>query len=228
MGARYNRGNSVQLLEKMKRNDHTMKADKKGLSKTEFDRDAAEYDHSPKYASLKSSYQKIAEEVLCRPFRTWLDVGCGTGSLLLLVNQQYREAKLCGVDLSEQMVSVARSKLGDKADLRVSDSEKLPFVEEQFDLVTCTFSFHHYPHPMAVLGEMKRVLAPTGRILIADPTLFFPIRQALNLVAPFSRDGMVRFYSRSEMGHLLDSVELTISSWSKLNWHSFLLVAKRT
>ncbi len=110
----------------------------KELSKAEFDRDASDYDQSTKYAPLRSRYGSIAAEALRYPFRTCLDVGCGTGALLHMLGQQREAARLFGIDLSDQMIRVAKSKLGEKADLRVSDSEELPFDDEQFDLVTCT------------------------------------------------------------------------------------------
>ncbi len=202
-----------------------MTQDRKALSKAGFDRDAAEYDESPKYASLRRSYQKIANEALERPFRMWLDVGCGTGALLQMVGRQNRDAKLFGVDLSDRMITVARSRVGENADLRVSDSEELPFDNGHFDLITCTFSFHHYPNPQRVLREVVRVLAPGGRVIIADLSPFFPIREMLNLVVPFSKDGTVKFYSKREMSNLVESAGLVVSRWSKLNWHSFVMVA---
>jgi ubiquinone/menaquinone biosynthesis C-methylase UbiE len=204
-----------------------MTTDRKELSRAEFDKDAEEYDESPKYASLRLSYQKIADEALRNEFRTWLDIGCGTGALLLLIGQQKKDAQLFGVDLSEQMIKVARSKLGKTVDLRVSDSEKLPFEDNQFDLITCTFSFHHYPKPKTALAEMQRVLSPNGRVIIADASAFFPINQIHNLLAPLRKDGTIRVYSRAGMQKLAQSVGLVVSSWSKLNWHSHMLVFER-
>jgi ubiquinone/menaquinone biosynthesis C-methylase UbiE len=207
--------------------EHTaVKNDRKELSKAEFDRDALQYDQTSKYAPLRQSYQRIANEALERPFRAWLDIGCGTGSLLQMIRQLDTSAQLFGVDLSEEMIKVAQSKLGNNADLRVADSEELPFENEQFDLITCTFSFHHHPNPRRSLQEMRRVLAPAGRVIIADPSPFFPARQILNLIAPLSKDGTVRFYSRAEMQRMLADNGLAVSKWLKLNWHSFLMVAE--
>ena len=205
----------------------TMTTDKRELSKVGFDRDAGGYDQSPKYAALRSSYGKIADEALRGRFNTWLDVGCGTGALLALIRERRREAQLFGIDLSDRMIEIARTKLGTAADLRVSDSETIPFQSGRFDLITCTFSFHHYPHPRAVLSEMLRVLSPNGRVIIADPSPFPPLRQILNLLVPVSRDGTVRFYSKKEMGNLVQSAGLAVSTWTKLDWYSSMLVAQR-
>jgi ubiquinone/menaquinone biosynthesis C-methylase UbiE len=202
-----------------------VKNDSKELSKAEFDRDASDYDQSSKYAPLRSSYSRIADEALLYQFRTCLDVGCGTGALLLMLGHHREDAKFFGIDLSDQMIKIARSKLGEKVNLSVCDSEKLPFDNEQFDLITCTFSFHHYPKPSATLSEMRRVLSPNGRIIIVDASGFTPLLQIANLTAPLRKDGTVRFYSKKEMLGLVESAGLVVSKWSKLNWHSSILVA---
>ena len=125
------------------------------------------------------------------------------------------------------MIQVAKAKLGEKADLRVSDSEKLPFPDEAFDLVMCTFSFHHYPNPGAVLLEMRRVLAPGGRLILADPTGPMPLRQLAMFVSLITKDGTVRIYSKKEMLALAKTATLEVVKWGKLNWHSYLLVAAK-
>ena len=79
------------------------------------------------------------------------------------------------------MVRVARLKLDGNAEILLGDSEVLPFDQGKFDLVTCTFSFHHYPNPKAAISEMKRVLAAGGKLIIVDPWIFAPLRQVFNL-----------------------------------------------
>ena len=49
-----------------------------------------------------------------------------------------------------------------------ADSEHLPFADASFDVVTCSNSFHHYPHQQAVVNEMRRVLRPHGRLILID------------------------------------------------------------
>ena len=48
------------------------------------------------------------------------------------------------------------------------DSERLPFQDGAFDIVTCANSFHHYPHQDRAVAEMHRVLKPGGRLLLLD------------------------------------------------------------
>jgi ubiquinone/menaquinone biosynthesis C-methylase UbiE len=204
-----------------------MRHDHLHLSKTHFDRDANEYDNSTKYAAVRSRYHYVVDEALRHQFQSWLDVGCGTGALLSLVAEQRKGLQLFGIDLSEEMIRVAKAKLGEKADLKVSDSERLPFEDDKVDLITCTFSFHHYPNPKAVLAEMKRVLSPQGKLIVFDPLLFAPIRQIFNLSAPFRREGAVRFVSKYLMYDFAKSVDLRVSKWTRLDWFYFLMVAEK-
>lgn len=204
-----------------------MADNKKELSNIEFSKDAADYDQSKRYETLRESYPTIVAEALSSPFAAMLDIGCGTGALLSMIQEKRKDARLFGVDLSEQMIQVSKAKLGEKADLRVSDSEKLPFPNEAFDLVMCTFSFHHYPNPGAVLLEVRRVLAPSGRLILADPTTAIPLlRQLVNFVHLFTKDGTVRIYSKKEMKVLAEAAALEVAKWRMLNWHSYMMVAR--
>ena len=96
-----------------------MTNNQKELSNIEFSKDAADYDKSRRYASLRKSYPKIVAEVLKKPVKTVLDIGCGTGALLLMIRSRQKSAKLFGIDISEEMIKVAQAKLGSAADLRV-------------------------------------------------------------------------------------------------------------
>jgi len=204
-----------------------MTSNRKELSNRTFSEHAADYDQSPRYATLRTSYPLILAEALRLPFETILDVGCGTGALLSLLGQQHKNAKLYGIDISEEMIKASKAKLGSTADLRVSESEKLPFKRGSFDLVMCTFSFHHHPNPTIVFKEMHRVLSPGGRLIMADPLAPTPVRQVMNMLIPFMNDGTVHFYSKKEMFELAASAGLTASKWAKPNRHSYLMVADR-
>ena len=49
-----------------------------------------------------------------------------------------------------------------------ADAEHLPFADESFDLVTCSHSFHHYPHQQDAIVGMRRMLRPGGRLMLVD------------------------------------------------------------
>ncbi len=118
-----------------------------------------------------------------RRFRL-LDIGCGTGTLACLLLQSGWPVRVVGLDYSANMCFRATAKVqavlasasnapageppASPASFVTGDSEHLPFADGSFDVITCSNSFHHYPHQQAVVCEMRRVLAPGGRLMILD------------------------------------------------------------
>ncbi len=106
-----------------------------------------------------------------------LDVGCGTGNLVLTLARHPAARRLVGLDFSRSMAGALAGKIAamhppppNAARLWsvVADSERLPFGDESFDVVTCCNSFHHYPHQAAVIVEFRRVLRPGGIAVLID------------------------------------------------------------
>ncbi len=153
-----------------------------------------------------------------------LDVGCGNGSFLALMKREGRT--LAGADLSPEMIKFAKERLGDAADLRVADSEHLPWEAGRFDCLTCNFSFHHYPNPRLVLLEMHRVLKPGGHLVISDP--WFPglFRHLANLAVRFSKLGDVRMYSLDELRSMITAVSLQMVRAEHHGTASYVVASK--
>ena len=144
--------------------------DYKALSKRHFDGQAAEYDQRDTYyysQNGKISCRDIAAQIKGIAYGALLDVGCGTGFLIDILTKQ-RTAKYCGVDLSDEMIRVARDKGIRGAAFTVGSADRLPYPDESFDIVTCSQSFHHYPYPEKAMGEAKRVLKPDGLYILSD------------------------------------------------------------
>jgi len=96
-----------------------------------------------------------------------LDVGCGTGRLLRKINERYPNAQLIGVDPAEGMIEKARQLMTDTK-FFVGPAESLPLPDASVDLALSTFSFHHWEDQVQGVREMRRVLRPGGRFLLAD------------------------------------------------------------
>ena len=137
-------------------------------SKAAFNQQAATYDKDIKGQHARSLYPVLLEKLSHIPFQSALDLGCGTGEMLKLILQKDPHKELCGIDLSEEMLAVAKSKLPEQVKLLLGDSEALPFPDNAFDVVYCNDSFHHYPAPKDVLREINRVLKPGGTFLMGD------------------------------------------------------------
>lgn len=97
-----------------------------------------------------------------------LDVGCGTGELLVRLAAKYPNASLSGLDPVPEMLAVARTKLSANVELRVGWANELPWPDGAFDVVVSCNMFHYITHPVAAVQEMERVLRPGGRLVITD------------------------------------------------------------
>jgi ubiquinone/menaquinone biosynthesis C-methylase UbiE len=113
-----------------------------------------------------------------------LEVAIGTGRNL----PHYRpDVTITGIELSPAMLAIARHRaadLGRDVDLRDGDAEQLPVADGSFDTVVCAFSLCTIPSPAAALAEMRRALAPGGRLLLVDhiASTWPPVRAAQWLV----------------------------------------------
>jgi ubiquinone/menaquinone biosynthesis C-methylase UbiE len=156
-------------------------------------------------------------------FESVLDVGCGAGNLLNLF--KHGDVKVAGADLSPKMIEKAKKRLGKTADLRVADSENLPWSAGTFDLVVSTDSLHHWPDPVKAFSEMRRVLKLEGRVIIGDVWVPSLLRQLGNLLVRFGKEGDVRVYSEGEVRRMLNeagffNVERAASSLSAILMHA--------
>ena len=102
------------------------------------------------------------------PGRRVLDAGCGTGygaEMLAAAGA----ASVMGVDSAAAVVEAARARAGGRLAFERADVARLPYDDGSFDLVTCFEVIEHVPDPGAVLGELRRVLAPGGVLAISSP-----------------------------------------------------------
>lgn len=98
--------------------------------------------------------------------RRILDAGCGSGPLFEALRD--RGAIVTGFDSSTAMLDVARGRLGAGADLQVADlSSPLPFRGGEFDDVVACLVLHYLQDWTGPLAELRRVLKPGGRLIVA-------------------------------------------------------------
>jgi len=94
-----------------------------------------------------------------------LDVGCGTGAGTLFLAREFPQARVRGVDLSEEMVHAAVAKVGldpeGRVAFKVGDASSLPYAEDSFDLVA---QLNMPPF----FAELARVLRPGGQVIVAS------------------------------------------------------------
>lgn len=97
-----------------------------------------------------------------------LEIAVGTG---LNFPHYPSDVRLTGIDLSPQMVEVARQRareLNKDVDLRVGDAQHLEFPDQSFDTVVCTLSLCSIPDDRMAVAEVERVLRPEGRVPLLE------------------------------------------------------------
>ena len=111
-----------------------------------------------------------------------LDLGCGAGTDTLVAAQMVGpEGRVTGIDMTPEMLAKARGaadELGtENVELVEAEVEQLPFPDASFDVVISNGVIDLIPDKDAVFAEIFRVLAPGGRVQIADVTIQQPVSE---------------------------------------------------
>ena len=126
-----------------------------------------------------------------------LDLGCGRGGVVELL---WRDVRLAaGLDPDSPSLAEHRA-----AGMPVIQGvgERLPFVEESFDLVVCLWVLEHLRDPAATLREVRRVLRPGGHFVFLTPNIRNPmmvVNRIGKALPSLQRRLVPRFYGREEM-----------------------------
>jgi ubiquinone/menaquinone biosynthesis C-methylase UbiE len=97
-----------------------------------------------------------------------LDVACGTGAVTRLAAERVGQGRIVGLDLNTGMLAVAKTVPANPAIEWIEGSAlDLPFDDGSFDLVLCQLGLQFFPDRPQALKEMKRVLAPSGRLALS-------------------------------------------------------------
>ena len=116
----------------------------------------------------------------------FLDVGAGTGHLAVGLAKLCPNVFVVAIDLSENMLLVAREKAEREGVLaRIAfvkaDAKRLPFPDETFDCVYCHNMLHHLPEPYLLLSEIKRVVKADGAVLVRDLIRVSPFERVIHV-----------------------------------------------
>ena len=131
------------------------------------------YDQWAKLLGADRVRNKILGQAVFAPDHRVLDIGCGTGSLAVLIKQLYSRVAVFGLDADTQALAfgqrkAARRGLNIQFDSGVSD--QLPYGDASFDHVFCTFMFSLLPRVQktATFHEIRRVLKSSGSFHLLD------------------------------------------------------------
>ena len=179
-------------------------------------RNSTQMTQPPRFDALSSSYEELLRdpirdrftgaesmffhrrkaELIREFFRRWrlplsdmsyLDVGCGKGELLSLLQSDFKSA--AGCDVSSEMMRQIR-----RAETRVQqDALRIPFRDREFDFVTAVCVYHHVPSPArpSLTSEISRVLRPGGVFCMIEHNPFNPITKLIVSRTPIDADAVL-------------------------------------
>ena len=164
----------------------------------------------------REKFKEVARRIA--PEASVLDFGCGPGSFLSVLAEVHPQAKVVGVDVASRQIEYARTTIAPKIpygrgtfQVLDSESEKLPFPDASFDVVTCIEVIEHI-HPyyaLRMLLEARRVLKPEGKLVVTTPNYrsFWPlIELALEWLSPVKyHDQHINRYTPNALVKFLES-----------------------
>lgn len=141
-----------------------------------------------------------------------LDIGCGDGTLLLMLKDKYRE--VWGVDIAQPRISQIQKKVGNDTGIhaRVEDAnERLSFEDNSFDTITLVAMLEHIFDPFHLIKECHRLLRKGRTLIVEVPNVaWLPNRIGLLLgrLPVTSRQigwdgGHLHYFTRSSLKKLL-------------------------
>lgn len=194
-------------------------ATKKEQVATMFDNISATYDFLNHFMSLGIDIiwrkKAIGELKSVKP-KYMLDVATGTGDFAFESLKMLNPDKIIGVDISRGMLDIAdrkiaKRKLSDKFEVRLGDSEKLLFEDNQFDAVTVAYGVRNFENLEKGLADMLRVLKPGGKAVILEfsKPRAFPVKQLYNFYFHYITPSIGKIFSKdnSAYKYLPESVE---------------------
>ena len=143
-----------------------------------------------------------------------LDVATGTGNLAMALSPHVK--RVVGLDITPGMlelgVQAAQERGIGNITNHVGDVEHLPFRYSPFNVVTCRFSFHHFPEPLKSISEMARVLKTGGKLVIEDmvSSQDHAMSKYQNTMENLRDPSHIRHYQISELEQMLREVGLGI------------------
>ena len=136
-----------------------------------------------------------------------LDIATGTGDLAINLTKTNAE-KIVGLDISEGMLEVGRSKitkrnLSETIEMVLGDSEELPFEDNSFDAITVAFGIRNFENLEQGLSEILRVLKPSGIFVILETSVptKFPFKQGYNIYTKGIMPIIGKVFSRDKVAY---------------------------
>ena len=171
---------------------------RKELRDFDFSKRAASYDKGLKGRVSKRFYNLLEREMIIKDGMRLLDVGCGTGTLITRLCAT-RSIEAHGIDVEINMIDAAKQHFP-AGTFRLAPSEKIPYPDESFDVLTACMAYHHFHDKAGFAQEASRTLKSGGCLYIADVRFPLLVLKTLN--------GLARLFR--VVGEFFTAQELTI------------------
>lgn len=148
---------------------YSAEGSKKEQVRTMFDQISPKYDLLNRMLSMGIDIRwrnRLVKSLGDISQKTVLDIATGTGDLAIAIEKQ-KPKKIYGLDLSPQMLEVAKTK-NKTIEFMVGDSENLDFEDNSIDIVTVSFGVRNFENLNKGLSEIFRVLKPGGQLAILE------------------------------------------------------------
>ena len=136
----------------------------------------------------------LLREANLQPGERVLDVACGTGVISRLAAERVGPTgAVTGIDIASDMIAVAKTVAapqGATIDWRIADAASLPIADASVDVVLCQMGLMFMEDRAAAIAEMRRVLVPSGRVVVNTPGRIQPVYELMEqaLVEHISTD----------------------------------------
>jgi ubiquinone/menaquinone biosynthesis C-methylase UbiE len=163
--------------------------------------DLAEYRPFPNEEGRNSRQAQLEIPALVRALKLprearMLEIGCGRGVALPVLDRLCRPRRLVGLDIEEALLIEAGAHLeeeGTEAELYCGDAREMPFADESFDVIVDFGTLYHIARSQIALAEITRVLAPGGIFVYetkASQLLSHPVRSRGRRLPAIGRFGL--------------------------------------
>jgi SAM-dependent methyltransferase len=131
------------------------------------------YDPLTRLLGVRQVHRRLLDQAGVRPGQRVLEIGCGTGNLLLTAKQAQPAATVVGVDPDLTALARAQRKArrrGLAVQLDRGYADALPYADDSVDVVLSSFMLHHVPADQRepAMREVRRVLGPEGALHLVD------------------------------------------------------------
>jgi ubiquinone/menaquinone biosynthesis C-methylase UbiE len=194
-------------------------------ARSHFDRWSETYERDSAARWLREAQTAALGALALNEHDVLLDLGCGTGAAVRDAAPHVRRG--VGFDVSPGMIAQAREFATgvDNVVFVVGDvSGRLPFDDGAFTAIVCTTAFHHFPKPRDTIADASRVLAPGGRLVIADSNRRHPAVFVSDLVLRVAQRSHAGFRSPAQLMHDLGAAGLAHVSYCTIRWRTYAFV----